>query len=54
VLFYVGAADVEAALADAERLGGRRVMGPDRAPGGLLVVQIADPEGNVVGLAGPA
>ena len=52
-LFYVGVADVEAALAEAERLGGRRVMGPDRAPGtGLIVGHFTDPEGNLVGVAG--
>jgi len=55
VVFYVGVPDVEAALQDAERLGGKRLMGPARAPGRDLVVgQFADPEGNVVGVAGPA
>lgn len=52
VLFYVGVPDVGAALAHAERLGGRRVMGPERSPGtDLMVAYVADPEGNVVGLA---
>jgi predicted enzyme related to lactoylglutathione lyase len=32
VLFYVGVDDVEAALARAEELGGRRVLGPDGVP----------------------
>jgi uncharacterized protein len=55
VLFYVGVPEVEAALARAERLGGTRSMGPDRAPGRDLVVgRFRDPEGNLVGVAGPA
>ncbi|WP_250003909.1 VOC family protein [Actinoplanes sp. M2I2] len=52
-VFYVGVPDVEAALAKAESLGGRRVMGPVRSPGTKLVVaHFTDPEGNVIGLAG--
>jgi predicted enzyme related to lactoylglutathione lyase len=55
VLFYVWVADVEAALVQAERLGGTRRMGPERASGRDLVVgYFADPEGNVVGVAGLA
>jgi uncharacterized protein len=55
VVFYVGVPDVEAALQDAERLGGTRQMGPERAPGKDLVVgRFTDPEGNVIGVAGPA
>lgn len=55
VLFYVGVPDVGAALRDAERLGGKRLMGPVVAPGGQLVVgHFADPEGNVLGVAGSA
>ncbi|MEJ2885280.1 VOC family protein [Actinomycetospora aeridis] len=50
-LFYVAVDDVEAALARAEELGGRRVFGPAAAPSGLVVGHLADPEGNVVGLA---
>jgi uncharacterized protein len=53
-IFYVGVADVEAALAKAERLGGTRKMGPARAPSGLVVAHFTDPEGNVIGLAGTA
>jgi predicted enzyme related to lactoylglutathione lyase len=52
VLFYVGVPDVEAALNNAESLGGKRVMGPDRAPGSSLVVgHFTDPEGHLIGLA---
>jgi uncharacterized protein len=54
VLFYVGVPDVEAALTEAERLGGTRRMGPETAPGGGLVVgHFTDPEGNLIGVAGP-
>jgi predicted enzyme related to lactoylglutathione lyase len=53
VLFYVGVADVDAALAKAESLGGTRTMGPERAPDSPLVVgQFTDPEGHLIGVAG--
>jgi len=52
VLFYVGVPDVEAALQEAERLGGNRQMGPDQAPGsGLAVGHFSDPEGHLIGVA---
>lgn len=54
VIFYVGVPDVEAALEKAESLGGKRVMGPARAPSGLVVAHFTDPEDNLIGLAGPA
>jgi predicted enzyme related to lactoylglutathione lyase len=55
VVFYVGVPNVEAALQKAERLGGKREMGPESVPGGALVVaHFTDPEGNLIGLAGPA
>ncbi|MFD3401893.1 VOC family protein [Kribbella sp. NPDC058693] len=54
VLFYVGVDDVGRALEQAEALGGRRVFGPDGVPGKLVVGQFTDPEGNLIGLAGPA
>jgi hypothetical protein len=45
---------VEAALRRAERLGGARQMGPQRAPGTELVVgHFTDPAGNLIGIAGP-
>ena len=53
-LFYVGVPDVETALQQAERLGGQRRMGPERAPTGLVVGHFTDPEGNLIGVAGPA
>ena len=52
-LFYVGVDDVAAALAQAEALGGHRVFGPDGVPGKLVVAHFTDPEGNLIGLAGP-
>jgi uncharacterized protein len=55
VLFYVGVPSVEAALTAAGRLGGTRLMGPEPEPGADFAVgRFADPEGNVVGVAGPA
>ncbi len=51
-LFYVGVDDVAGALQRAEQLGGTRKMGPETAPNGLVVAHFADPEGNLVGLAG--
>ena len=53
VVVYVSVDDVEATLAAAERLGGTRRMGPEGAPGGLIVGHLTDPEGNLIGLAGP-
>jgi len=53
-IFYVGVPDVEAALQKAESLGGKRVMGPAKNPNGQLVVgHFTDPEGNLMGVAGP-
>jgi predicted enzyme related to lactoylglutathione lyase len=59
VTFFVEVDDLEAALQDAERLGGRRIADPitfpDKRPsaGGQGVVNFAyfaDPEGHVIGL----
>jgi len=52
-IFYVGVSDVEAALQRAEDLGGQRRMGPVTAPNGLVVGHFNDPEGNLIGVAGP-
>jgi len=54
VIFYIGVPNVEAALQQAENLGGTRRMGPVRAPTGLVVGHFTDPEGNLLGVAGPA
>jgi uncharacterized protein len=52
VLFYVGVPDVEAALEEAERLGGTRDLGPEGTPGELVIGRFRDPEGNLIGVAG--
>ncbi len=53
-VFYVGVPDVETALWHAERLGGTRLMGPaTNVNGGVVVGQFRDPEGNLIGVAGP-
>jgi predicted enzyme related to lactoylglutathione lyase len=54
-IFYVGVSDVGEALRKAESLGGTRVMGPAKNEGGGIVVgHFTDPEGNLLGVAGPA
>jgi uncharacterized protein len=50
VTFYVEVSDVEAALANAERLGGTRMMGPDQVMEGLEIGLFNDPEGHLIGL----
>jgi len=50
VTFYIEVPDVEAALAKAESLGGKRTMGPDEVPGGPVLGQFTDPEGHLIGV----
>jgi predicted enzyme related to lactoylglutathione lyase len=50
VTFYVEVSDVEAALAKAESLGGKRVMGPDKVDDQTELGQFLDPEGHLIGL----
>jgi predicted enzyme related to lactoylglutathione lyase len=50
VTFYVEVPDVEAALAQAESLGGTRVMGPDKPMEGLEIGLFTDPERHLIGL----
>jgi uncharacterized protein len=50
VTFYVEVPDVEAALAEAERLGGSRVMGPESMGEGIEIGLFNDPEGHLVGV----
>jgi hypothetical protein len=50
VTFYVEVPDVEAALAQAESLGGKRVMGPETIMDQVELGQFTDPEGNMVGV----
>ena len=54
VIFYVGVEAVEATLQRAENLGGRASAraGPRPKPG-LVIGHFTDPEGNLVGVAGP-
>ncbi len=42
--------DTEAALAEAEELGGTRTMGPDQVPGGPVIGLFQDRDGNTVGV----
>jgi predicted enzyme related to lactoylglutathione lyase len=53
VTFYIAVPDVEAALAKAESLGGRRVMGPHRVNDQIEIGQFTDPEGHLVGFVNP-
>lgn len=50
VTFFVEVPDVEAALAEAERLGGTRTMGPDEVPGGPVIGMFTDPDGLGIGV----
>jgi predicted enzyme related to lactoylglutathione lyase len=50
VTVYVEVPDVEVALVQAEHLGGIRMLGPDKIPGGLEVAKFTDPEGHLIGL----
>jgi predicted enzyme related to lactoylglutathione lyase len=50
VTFYVSVDDLEAYLAKAEQLGGRTVVPVTEIPDMVTFAQIADPEGNVVGI----
>ena len=50
VTFYVAVPDVEAALAKAEDLGGKRIMGPEKIMDMVELGQFEDPEGHVIGV----
>ena len=50
VTFYVEVPDVEASLAQAESLGGKRLMGPDQVMEGLVIGMFSDPEGHTIGV----
>jgi predicted enzyme related to lactoylglutathione lyase len=50
VTFYVQVPDIEAALAKAESLGGKRIFGPETIMEGVTLGQFTDPEGHVIGL----
>jgi uncharacterized protein len=50
VTFYVGVQDIDGAVAEAKRLGGKVIQEPYRVPG-VAFALISDPSGSVVGLA---
>ncbi len=50
VTFYVEVPEVEAALAQAESLGGSRTMGPFEVMDQVEIGQFTDPEGHLVGV----
>lgn len=50
VTFYVEVPDVEATLAEAERMGGSRMMGPERVMEGVEIGLFNDPEGHLIGV----
>ena len=55
VTFYVQVPDAEATLAQAESLGGKRMMGPDEVPGaGIVIGLFTDPEGHTIGVMSEA
>jgi predicted enzyme related to lactoylglutathione lyase len=51
-IFYVEVEDIVAALAKAESLGGRKIVGPIPIPTGTFA-WFSDPDGNTVGLMQP-
>jgi predicted enzyme related to lactoylglutathione lyase len=52
-IFYVQVADIPAALAKAESLGGKTLVPPVKIPTGTFA-WFADPGGNTIGLWAPA
>ncbi len=54
VTFYVAVPDIEAALAKAESLGGKRVMGPEKVMESIEIGLFTDPEGHLVGVVNPS
>jgi predicted enzyme related to lactoylglutathione lyase len=50
VSIFVQVVDLNETLRKAEAMGGRAVTQPFDVPGGPTVAQMADPEGNLVGL----
>jgi uncharacterized protein len=55
VTFYVYVPDIEAALVQAESLGGTRVFGPEKIMDGAMELgQFTDPEGHLIGLVNPS
>jgi len=50
VTVFVQVADVEAALVRAEKLGARRMQGPDPMGPGMQFGKFTDPEGHLIGV----
>ena len=50
VTVYVEVPDVEEALRSAEKLGGSRMMGPDKVMDRLIIGLFTDPEGHTIGV----
>ena len=50
VSIYIEVEDLDAALAKAEKLGGKTILSPSQVPGGPRLAMFADPAGNVTGL----
>ena len=50
VSVYVQVQDLAAALAKAEKLGGKTILPPSEVPGGPKLAMFSDPAGNVIGL----
>lgn len=51
---YFSVASATAAAEAVKASGGQVLHGPDPVPGGLFTLQITDPQGAILGLAGPA
>lgn len=49
-IFYIMVDDVATALARAESLGGKKLVGPVPLPNGTSFGWFADPEGNTIGV----
>ena len=47
---YVGVDDVDKALADAEKLGGKTIVPKTTIPGMVTFAMFTDPAGNLIGL----
>ena len=50
VSVYIEVEDLDAALAESEKLGGKTILPPSQVPGGPTLAMFADPAGNVTGL----
>jgi predicted enzyme related to lactoylglutathione lyase len=48
--FYIGVADIAAALQTVEKFGGSIMQEPHEAPGGIIISYFRDPEGHPIGL----